>query len=533
MKKYSLLLFLAFGVLAACDTDSDDPQSILISTDSEALSSRISLDGAGVVSLIDPNAPAGRIQETSSDLPLILISQVPGPEYGGQRLRATHVDIDGDYAYVGYNLEGEKYLGAVEIFNISDAYKPKIVSQAIFTDAEVSALEFSNGTLYLAMAVDVDGSQPVSSPANLATVAVSGGNFTSAFNFTSVPGFVANDVARTQNSTAITSGNPGILGLVDGAGALTNQVEMQDLRGVAFGDNRLAVLSGVNGASILNPDNLTTVASIPLEQANPEAKRTIAINNNRVYIAEGSNGAGIYRLDNGASLAKLPVPINPEDTDPGDVVTNAVSVDNSLLFMANGAAGVSISDVTNIDAIKSYGILDLDGSSNFVRNEENFVFVATGTGGLQILKINKPESALPAVCEGLPSYTGDAWLNVNSGQTKAFSGAAQIRGINNNSKFLFCGSLAVVDQFNMNSNSVTEVYGSLAYGQYQSNTMQLNGTLKLSGSIVIYGNLNMNSGAKLEFIGTGNKITVYGTVTQNNGSTVTGEYVDTENKFRK
>ena len=533
MKKYSLLLLLALGALSACNNDSEDPQSILISTDSETLSSRISLDGTGVVSLIDPNAPAGRTQETSTDLPLILISQVPGPEYGGQRLRATHVDIDGDYAYVGYNLEGEEYLGAVEIFNISDAYKPKIVSQAIFTDAEVSSLEFSNGTLYLAMAVDVDGTQNVSSPANLATVAVSGGKFSSAFSFTSVPGFVATDVARTQTSTAITSGNPGILGLVDGAGTVTSQVEMQDLRSVAFGDNRLAVLSGVNGASILNPDNLATIATIPLDQATPEAKRTIAIDNNRVYIAEGADGAGIYRLDNGAALAKLPIPIKPTDTDPGDVVTNAVSVDNSLLFMANGAAGVSISDVTSSDAIKSYGILDLDGSSNFVRNEQNFVFVATGTGGLQILKINKPESTVPAVCEGLKPYTGDAWLNVNGGETKAYSGAAQIRGINNNSKFLFCGSLAVVDQFNMNGNSVTEVYGSLAYGQYQHNTMQLNGTLKLSGSIVIYGNLNMNSGAKLEFVGTGNVITVYGTVTQNSGSTVTGEFVDTENKFKK
>lgn len=533
MKKYSLLFLFALGILGACNDDNEDPASILIRTDSETLSERISLDGTGVISLIDPNAPAGRIQETSSDLPLILISQVPGPEYEGQRLRATHVDIDGDYAYVGYNLEGERYLGAVEIFDISDAYKPVIKSQAIFTDAEVSSLEFSNGTLYLAMAVDVDGTQGVSSPANLATVAVSGGNFTSAFSFSSIPGFVATDVTRTQNSTAITSGNPGILGLINGSGTLTNQVEMQDLRSVAFGDNRLAVLSGVNGATILNPDNLTTTATIPLGQATPEAKRTIAIDNNRVYIAEGANGAGIYRLDNGTSLAKLPIPINPADTDPGDVVTNAVSVDNSLLFMANGAAGVSISDVTSTDAIKSYGILDLDGSSNFVRNEENFVFVATGAGGLQIIKINKPEGGLPAACEGLPPYTGGAWLNINGGETKAYSGAAQVMGINNNSKFLFCGSLAVVDQFNMNGGSVTEIYGSLAYGQYAYNTMQLNGTLKLSGTTVIYGNLNMNSGSRLEFVGTGNVITVYGTVTQNSGSTVTGDFVDTENKFRK
>jgi hypothetical protein len=532
MKKHSLLLLLALGFLGACNVDSEDPSSILINTDSETLSRRISLDGTGVVTLVDPTAPAGRIQETSSDLPLILISQVPGPEYGGQRLRATHVDIDGNYAYVGYNLEGDKYLGAVEIFDISDAYKPKIVSQAIFTDAEVSSLEYSNGTLYLAMAVDVDGSQDVSSPANLATVAVSGGKFVSSFSFTSIPGYVANDVARTQNATAITSGNPGILGLIDGAGKIVNQIEIPDLRSVAFGNNRLAVLSGTNGASILNPDNFSTTATISLGQATSESKRTIAISDNQVYIAEGADGAGIYRLDNGNQLAKLPIPINPLDTDPGDVVTNAVSVDKSLLFMANGAAGVSIADVTNTDAIKSYGVLDLDGSSNFVRNEENFVFVATGTGGLQILKINNETNSTPAVCEGLPAYKGDAWLNINSGETKAFSGAAAVSGINNNSKFLLCGSLAVSDQMNLNSGSVTEIYGSFAFGRYNSNTMNVNGTLKLSGSVVIYGNLTLNSGANLEFVGSGNTLTIYGKVTKNSGVTITGDFTDTEGKLK-
>ncbi len=532
MKKYGLAILLAAGLLSACQ-DNEEPESILIRTDSETLSERISLTGTGVVSLIDPNAPAGRIQESSSELPLILVSQVPGPEYQGQRLRATHVDIDGDFAYVGYNLEGDRYLGAVEIFDISDAYKPRIVSQAIFTDAEVSSLQYSSGTLYLAMAVDVDGAQGVSSPANLATVAVSGGNFSSGFRFTSIPGHVATDVARTQNSTAITSGSNGILGLIDNSGNLSNQLELQDLRSVAFGNNRLAVLSGTNGATILNPDNLSTTASIPLAPATPESKRTIAIHDNRVYIAEGADGAGIYRLDNGAELAKLPIPINPADTDPGDVVTNAVSVDNSLLFMANGAAGVSISDVSTIEDIKSFGILDLDGSSNFVRNEENFVFVATGTGGLQILKINQNDTdPSEEACKGLPPYPGDYWLNVNSGETKAYGGSASVGGINNNSNFLFCGSLAVQQQFNMNANSVTEVYGALAFGQYNAGTqMNVNATLKLSGAIVIYGDLNLNSGAKLEFVGSGNVITIYGKVNKGSNVTITGDYIDTENKL--
>jgi hypothetical protein len=108
-----------------------------------------------------------------------------------------------------------------------------------------------------------------------------------------------------------------------------------------------------------------------------------------------------------------------EDVDAGDIVTNAVSVDNNLLFMANGAAGISISDVSDLASIKSFGVLDLDGSSNFVRNEEEFVFVATGFGGLQILKINKSEGTTDVSCEGLPSYKGNANLNINTNESQS------------------------------------------------------------------------------------------------------------------
>ncbi|PZX54638.1 hypothetical protein LV84_02791 [Algoriphagus ratkowskyi] len=62
-------------------------------------------------------------------------------------------------------------------------------------------------------------------------------------------------------------------------------------------------------------------------------------------------------------------------------------VNKGLLFMAYGAAGISNSDVSDLTTIKQFGMLDLDGSSNFSRNEEEFVFVATGCGGLQIFEV--------------------------------------------------------------------------------------------------------------------------------------------------
>ncbi|MCE7058183.1 hypothetical protein LZF95_26100 [Algoriphagus sp. AGSA1] len=536
MKKHYLLGIAIVLGFYSCN-DSTDPirvDPITINSDSEALTARMKMDKAGVIGIIDPTAPAGRIQKESSDLPLVLVSQVDAPQVGSQTLRATHVDIDGDYAYVSYNMEGDTYLGAVDIFDISNPYSPKITEQAIFSDTDISSLEYKNGKLYLAAAVNIDASSEVTSPANLITVSVAGGRFTSGFVYTSLPGFVATDVANTNSNTAVTSGNDGIIGLFDAAQTPGNSTEMEDLRAVAFGSDKLAVLSGTSGVHILDPNSLSEVFTIPLTADVAGAKRTMDIDNGTLYVSEGANGAGIYKMTDGSLITKLAIPIRPEDVDEADIVTNAVSVDNNLLFMANGAAGISISDVTELTAIKEYGVLDLDGSSNFVRNEEEFVFVATGFGGLQILKINKASTdPTEAVCAGLPAYRGDSWLNINGGETKAYGGSASIAGLNNNSNFLFCGSLAVLDQFNMNGGSVTEIYGSLAFGRMNANnTMHVNSTLKLSGSVVIYGNLNLNSGGKIEFVGSGNTLTVFGSVSQQSGSSITGDFTDTEGKVK-
>ncbi|MEB2776207.1 hypothetical protein SYJ56_12865 [Algoriphagus sp. D3-2-R+10] len=537
MKKHYLLGLAFILALYSCN-DSSDPISdgpIIVNSDSEMLSARVKMDNAGVIGLIDPNAPAGRIQEEATDLPLVLVSQVDAPEFDGKKLRATHVDIDGNYAFVSYNTEGDTYLGAVDIFDITNIYSPVISEQAIFTDTDISSLEYKNGKLYLAAAVNIDENADVTSPANLITVSVSGGKFTSDFIYTSLPGFVATDLANTNSNTAVTSGNDGIIGLYDASQTPGTSSEIEDLRAVAFGSDKLAVLSGTSGVHILDPNSLSQVANIPLTTDVAGAKRTLAIDNGNLYVSEGANGAGIYKMTDGSLIQKLAIPIRPEDVAEGEIVTNAVSVDDNLLFMANGAAGISISDVSDLAAIKQFGVLDLDGSSNFVRNEEEFVFVATGFGGLQILRINKSEGSTDISCEGLSSYSGNANLNVNSNETQSYSGSSVLKNVNIGGTFLFCGSLAIEQNLNVNSDGLMTVNGSFAFGQYQKNTsltINSQSKLQLQGSTVIYGDLRLNSGAILEFLGEGNTITVYGTVTINSGAQIIGNYTDTEGKLK-
>jgi hypothetical protein len=78
------------------------------------------------------------------------------------------------------------------------------------------------------------------------------------------------------------------------------------------------------------------------------------------------------------------------------------------------------------------------------------------------------------------------------------------------------------------------VVGSFAFGQYRKNTsinVNSNSTLRLTGSTVIYGDLRLNSGATLEFVGEDNVITIYGDVQINSGARVIGDFKDTEGKL--
>ncbi|TXE12680.1 hypothetical protein ESV85_08690, partial [Algoriphagus aquimarinus] len=83
MKKHLLLgLALALALYSCNDTSNPiSEESILINSNSETLTTRVKMDNTGVIGLIDPNAPAGRIQEEATDLPLVLVSQVDPPEY--------------------------------------------------------------------------------------------------------------------------------------------------------------------------------------------------------------------------------------------------------------------------------------------------------------------------------------------------------------------------------------------------------------------------------------------------------------------
>lgn len=539
-----LPLIGALVLLYACNPDRNDPindPTVLVNKDASSLSTRLSLEGAGVVGIIPSAIINGRIsedEEPAGKIPMMVVSQVSPPKYEGIELKATHVDISDGYAFVSYNVEGQVFLGAIEIFDISDPLQPKITSQAIFKNADINSLVYRDGFLYAAAAFDIDQEPGIKTPAQLVKVNVANGNFTSDFFKYDIEGWAAVDVDVSGDQIAVASGSNGLVGIFDPKGQMTQQFPLGDLRSLKYGDNVLTALSGTNGIKVLDPQSLGVLKSISTSTDIAESKRTIDLGMGLIFASEGTKGAGVYDIESGLLVKQLSIPLNPKGVEDSDIVTNAVSFDNGLVYMANGGAGVSVVEAASPELLEEVGILGISGSSNFIKSHNGYIFVASGRQGLQILSLAAKEEQVidPGIdCAGLPAYVGNANLNVNSNEELGYAGATALKNVNVGGKLTYCGSLTIENSLNLNSGGLFQMNGAFVFGQYnRNNTLSINSnaTLKVSGEVVIYGDLNLNSGATLEFVGQNDKITIFGRVNKGSGVTIKGDFVDTEGKLK-
>ena len=67
-----------------------------------------------------------------------LIARLLPPEYMGEVLQASHVRIADHYAYVTYNTQGPRYLGGVDIVDISSPGDPELISSVLFINHETN-----------------------------------------------------------------------------------------------------------------------------------------------------------------------------------------------------------------------------------------------------------------------------------------------------------------------------------------------------------------------------------------------------------
>ncbi len=552
MKRHLLPALILLCLFAgSCSSDKEDElleiseDNFDFNEDQDELENFIRIGDAGVVGFtyVDPSNGDLVSSDQANQVSNIAIEQIATlapPSINGEFMRTSHIDINGNYAYISYTKEGEQYLGGIDIIDISNPSKPKLTSRLTTATADINALYYLNDKVYFAAAVDVD--KDASSPfsARIGSIAVANGYFDSKVNLAPLSGPVAIDVIGFNSSViGLGGGTSGAVALFN-AGNLRKTLEkpISDLRAAAYRNGNLVVLTGGNGIYQLDPTSLDVLKNFPTSKLTPESKRTIALYKNMVIVSEGAQGAGLYDLHTGAFINRIPINSisGNSDSQDADRVTNAVSIENGLLYMANGAAGFALAKLNPDNSISQEGIVEIDGSTNHVRTKGTLVLVASGRSGLQILRISNTliDPSSYDSCDQLEEYRGDPVLIINQNTTQGYSGTATLQQLSINGHFTYCGTLNVQKNIKINNDAVFNLSGALAAGAIGKGTkvsIGTNATLKVNGSITIYGDLILSNYATLEFIGDNSSINIYGSVIKGSNVKILGNYRDLSNKL--
>lgn len=540
-KSVYLFSFLAMSLFTFCDNNNETTNNdqakentIEINNDVTSLNKRLDYTNSGVIAIT--NASASKLLKNSqatSDLPLVQIAEINPPiDNNGRTLQANHVAVNGNYAYVAYTMSGDVYSGAIDVIDVSDPYKPKLITSALIADTDITSLTYSNGNLIIAGATDIDKDQTLTNPSIVINMQLSSGLLTDKYTINNLEGKVTTDVAANSASYFAVTGDAGSLYKINSSSkAISGKVELADLRTVAVSGDKIVTLSGVKGVNIYNESTLALQKTFATSADVRGAKRTMEFDGTKLLVSEGYNGLGVYDINSGSKLQTIGITTAGEDN-----VTNAVSVNDGYAFVANGAAGLNV--YQSGSQLSLVGTVGITGSSNYVKSSGNYIYVASGKGGLKIIKMEKPNTTF-AGCSQYGAYNQGQNLILNSNEVKSFSGSTAIISviINSGGILTHCGSISVQNTLILNSGGTFNMRGTLAQGKYQQqNPTELiinsNATLQIEGSVVIWGDLRLNSGAKINFIGNDSSITIYGKVTKNSGVTITGNYNDTENKLK-
>ncbi|MBN2743597.1 MAG: DUF4114 domain-containing protein [Marinilabiliaceae bacterium] len=423
----SLLFMSLLAVVAGCEKnekeESEDLQTIgnlIVTSNSAELNRRVTMqDELMWVEPIEASTLKSASEIAQVDLrknyAFKLVAEVAPPQFEGHTLQATHVKIVDKYAYVTYNTKGDKYLGGLEVFDVSDVTNPQIVWHAVFPNADVSAVDYYNKKIYIVGATNPDEKgYEFESPAFLEVLSLDDQYaITGVDKMVDVSSYVGTGVGVCSSGVFVASGSDGGMSYFNHDLNLVYENKLPDVRDIALTCNDLFVLTGQPGAvGHYQLANNVLVGSYPVAgDLQSEAKSGIDATDKYVFTALNYDGMKMLNAD-GALKQHIAAPLVPEGKDRNNYVTNSVSVNGDLVLMANGEAGIYIGgmieslddEVVMLGAVK-FGEAQ---SANYVESKDDVIFVATGTGGLKILAISVdqgvPDDIIPTKpCETLYS----------------------------------------------------------------------------------------------------------------------------------
>ena len=379
------------------------------------------------------------IQQNMTAPALKLVAEVAPPLVGDVQVQATNVHIEGNLAYVSYDIAGDEFSGGAYIIDISNPQQPVLLSEVTLKDTDYYSLTKSGNQLFLSGASLRD---TLKSRAMVQAVQLSadGRQFVSDNGLVDIPSFAATDIAADGQSLYVTTGaqNGGVAKV--NAANLTQDAfyPLEDARSVSLdyqenGVSRVTAFRGTSGELHILDTNLEPVRTqaFPGTATIPFSKSTVEIQNDLALIGAGDGGALSVKLSDLSTAATLKAPSG---------LTNGASLNGSLAFMAEGEDGVSMAAVDASGSLQKLGSFRFENSAsaNMVAYQNKVLFVANGRGGLSILTVDE---TTPAPVAGGIQAVYLRWLQAagNTGGSRVagqfkLNGPGRIVGVVSNPK---------------------------------------------------------------------------------------------------
>jgi hypothetical protein len=121
---------------------------------------------------------------------------------------------------------------------------------------------------------------------------------------------------------------------------------------------------------------------------------------------------------------------------------------------------------------------------------------------------------------------------VPGGQDLAYRGAKRFNNINVDGSLLLCGTWTVRNNVVINEGGLFEYRGHLFIGRNSDRKeLRISGGVRVEGTLTIYGDLVLEDGSSIEFIGDDSRVNVFGQVIKGTDVQVSGSFEDIRNKF--
>lgn len=388
--------------------------------------------GSGVTweSVHSSSADSASAQAVYINLQLAQTAQLASPVVNGGTLQANAIEVVGTRAYVGYNTQGVGYGGGVDVINITSPTAPVMTGSATYADRDIAGLKRDTfDLLYAASSSNTNGAELLHFGLGLlGDLNSTTPDVTPIVDSNGLPfGAVATGVGFWNGNIFVTTGEYGGVAvfqrssLIDSVTGLLipNQVPatyvLKDARGVsvnATGDTHFITgysATGTGGTTTardyqFNYANGGTPASVSAfsgdlgASVDDEAKSAIITGVTLDVATVGQQGIRLICKATGATIQSVANPSVSGITDPALTAANAVTFGAGLVYVSNGAGGISVysleqgsSYLTNpcsVSLAYQGRITFEDGASvNNVYYTVGKLIVATGLKGFRIVNV--------------------------------------------------------------------------------------------------------------------------------------------------